>query len=116
MPIFGDVLKTILQKRATLLYPFERREVPSDYRGKVEIDYNKCVGCGLCVKDCPSAALELVTLPDGKRKPRYYLARCTFCSQCAESCPRGAIKMTQFYELASYNRKIEVIEPCGTSH
>lgn len=106
MPIFSDVLRTALQKRATLLYPFEKREVPPDYRGKVEIDYNQCVGCGLCVKDCPSNALELVVLSDGKKKPKYYLARCTFCSQCVESCPRKAIKMTQIYELATYDRRI----------
>jgi len=115
MPIFREVLRAAFQRRATILYPFEKRDVPSDYRGKIEIDYGQCVGCGLCAKDCPSQALEMVTLPDGKKKPKYYLARCTFCSQCVESCPRKAIKMTQVYELATYNRKAEVVEPCGTS-
>ncbi|MEM4576601.1 MAG: 4Fe-4S binding protein [Candidatus Nezhaarchaeales archaeon] len=113
MPLFGEVLKNAFQKRATILYPFEKRNPPPDYRGKIEIDYNTCIGCGLCVKDCPSSALELVVTPDGKKKPKYYVSRCTFCSQCAESCPRKAIKMTQVYELATYNRRIEVVEPCG---
>lgn len=115
MPIFGEALRNAFQRRATLLYPFERRDVPQDYRGKLEIDYNSCIGCGLCVKDCPSSALELVQMPDGKKKPKYYVARCTFCAQCAESCPRKAIKMTPVYELATYDRRAEVVEPCGTS-
>jgi len=115
MPIFREVLRTAPRRRATLLYPFEKRDVPSDYRGKIEIDYSLCVGCGLCVKECLPQALELVTLPDGSKRPRYYVARCTFCAQCVESCPRNAIKSTQVYELATYNRRAEVVEPCGTS-
>ncbi|MEM2058845.1 MAG: 4Fe-4S binding protein, partial [Thermoproteota archaeon] len=111
----GEALRNALQKRATLLYPFEKRAVAEDYRGKVEIDYNLCIGCGLCAKDCPSSAIELVLTSDNKKKPKYYISRCTFCAQCAESCPRKAIKMTPFYELATYNRKAEVVDPCGIS-
>ncbi|MCS7139940.1 MAG: 4Fe-4S binding protein [Candidatus Nezhaarchaeota archaeon] len=113
-PIFREALRNALKKRATILYPFERRNVCEDYRGKIEIDYNLCIGCGLCVKDCPALALELVQSPGGKRKPKYYVSRCTFCAQCVESCPRKAIKTTPIYELVTYDRKAEVVEPCGT--
>ena len=45
-----------------------------------------CIGCGKCVKACPSKAIVLV---DKKAVINHGL--CTCCGECASSCPKGAI-------------------------
>ncbi len=103
-----ELLKNLTKKRATVLYPFEKIELPEAYRGLWSFDINKCTGCGLCFKDCPSGAIELKPTEKTKagRYPINYVNRCMFCSQCQEVCPTGAIQMTPVYELSDYKKKI----------
>ena len=50
------------------------------------VDRNKCIGCGICVQNCPVGAISLV---DGKAE--IDRGRCVECGTCARVCPRGAI-------------------------
>lgn len=53
----------------------------------IQIDENKCNGCGLCVKACHEGAIDLI---DGKAK----LTRLNFCDgygDCLPNCPANAI-------------------------
>ncbi|MHA1594480.1 MAG: NuoI/complex I 23 kDa subunit family protein [Candidatus Baldrarchaeia archaeon] len=106
-----ELLRHVPRKPATVMYPFVPVEAPEGFRGKHEFDIEKCVGCGLCARDCPSGAIEMV--PDertkGKKRPVIHLDRCLFCAQCEESCPRGAIKLTKVYEMAGYKREEMVV-------
>ncbi|MBU1495197.1 MAG: 4Fe-4S binding protein [Actinobacteria bacterium] len=59
----------------------------------VGIDRNKCIGCLLCVKNCPTDALL-----ERRREPfpAPFLARpqnCSGCLVCEENCPVGAINV-----------------------
>jgi len=51
-------------------------------------DYKKCVGCGLCVKNCRFAALGM-----SKGKPKLNLFLCEGCGACEVVCPQKAIKL-----------------------
>ncbi|RLI14363.1 MAG: ferredoxin [Candidatus Hecatellales archaeon] len=105
MAMESELAGAAVRKPVTLKYPFERRDVPPRFRGRLAWDAEKCVGCGMCVQVCPAFALEMV----GKgpmAELRYYLNRCVFCSQCVESCPRDALSMTEEYELADYKHKV----------
>ena len=83
-----DVIGALFQKPITQKYPFEVA-IPADrLRGKLVWDPSKCTGCCLCVKDCPSDAIEMV-VNDKQNKRfvlRYHMDRCTFCSQCVMNC------------------------------
>ncbi|HQD25681.1 MULTISPECIES: 4Fe-4S binding protein [Methanoculleus] len=53
----------------------------------IEIDEEKCTGCGLCIPDCPEGALQII---DGKAR----LVSDLFCDglgACVGTCPEGAI-------------------------
>ena len=109
-PMIKEVFLQIFTNPATGKYPFVKAEVPEDFRGKQVFDINLCVSCGLCSRDCPAKAIEMVDV-DGKRRPLFHLDLCIFCYQCAESCPRNAIKSSMFFELASTNKSDLVITP-----
>lgn len=73
--------------------------------GRVEIDGEKCTGCGLCVSACPADALELA----GK-KSRMKIAginECMNCGDCSAICPEGAIKTVKGYRYTGYYKTID---------
>ena len=109
-PMIKEVFSQIFTKPATSKYPFVKASVPEDFRGKQVFDINLCISCGLCSRDCPAKAIEMVEV-DGKQRPLFHLDLCIFCYQCAESCPRNAIKSSMFFELASTNKSDLVITP-----
>ena len=70
-PMIKEVLSQIFTKPATDKYPFVKASVAEAFRGKQVFDINLCVGCGLCSRDCPAQAIEMVDV-DEKRKPKVY--------------------------------------------
>ncbi|MBI5522304.1 MAG: 4Fe-4S binding protein [Desulfarculus sp.] len=60
-------------------------------RNIIQIDEEKCTGCGQCILDCAEGALQLV---DGKAK----LVGEIFCDglgACLSGCPTGALQVIQ---------------------
>ncbi len=86
--------------RVTKKYPYEEPLVSPDFRGLIEIDESKCIGCGACVNACPPNALQLISDKE-TTVIRYFIGRCIFCWRCIDVCPVGAIKGTRKFELAT---------------
>ncbi|MEE4137206.1 MAG: 4Fe-4S dicluster domain-containing protein [Desulforhopalus sp.] len=61
----------------------------------VTVDTDSCLGCGLCVRACNAAALELVNRPDdGKKQQAVVKAdHCLGCGACISACPSGSLAL-----------------------
>lgn len=54
-----------------------------------EIDKEKCIHCGLCVKDCSPKALQF----NDEKIPVIDEKKCFKCQHCLAVCPVGAISV-----------------------
>lgn len=93
--------------------------------GLPEFDEDKCVGCGLCVKDCPRRIIELRDKgPKGKRvfaacanKEKGALAlkecktSCIGCSKCVKECQFEAITVAENLAYIDY-KKCKLCRKC----
>ncbi len=91
-------LKAVESGKAKLNPPVE---VPQGFRGKVQYDRQACIGCQMCIKVCPSSAIEFI--PDGK-KVKFYMTRCTFCALCTEICPKKCIRMSDQFIMVNTDK------------
>ena len=57
------------------------------YTDKVKINPDKCIGCGICAKGCPT---QNIKLENGKAAADN---RCTMCYRCINNCPKQAITL-----------------------
>ncbi|WP_258083547.1 4Fe-4S binding protein [Thermococcus thermotolerans] len=101
-PTLSTVLGNLFKKPATNPFPeSEPVPVPEGFRGKLNYDVEKCVGCRLCVMVCPAGVIEYV--PE-VRKVTFWLGRCVFCAQCVDVCPVNALWMSDEFLLATTDK------------
>ena len=79
---FGGAIKNIgmgLGSRAGKL------QMHSDM--ELHVDKRKCIGCGICIKNCNFNAIELVN-----KKAEINPEKCSGCAMCIAVCPEKAVK------------------------
>ena len=108
-------VKTVFRRPVTILYPYEKEWIPDNYRGRPGLRFDMCVGCGVCVRMCPTDCIKLVEVDDdnGKKvmRPQIFVGRCAFCGYCSEYCPTNAMTVTPEYELAELFKKDMIYDP-----
>jgi ferredoxin len=55
----------------------------------LEVDRNKCTGCGMCLEVCPHEVLEI----RGKHVRIRNRDACMECGACSRNCPVGAVSV-----------------------
>ncbi|MCT4607506.1 MAG: nitroreductase family protein [Marinisporobacter sp.] len=74
----------------------------------INIDKEKCIGCGKCVQDCISRHLEI---SEGKAKRKSL--NCIKCGHCIAICPKDAVSIDEYdmEEVKNYNKEEFSINP-----
>ncbi len=70
--------------------------------GLVSVDYDKCIGCRMCISACPFGAMDYDLV--GKK-----VMKCDFCGgepQCARFCDAKAIRFEKKTTTSSEYRKL----------
>ena len=69
----------------------------------VKINIEKCIGCGLCCKDCPH---HVLVLQNGK--VTMMADKCLECGHCVAICPKDAFTMSGYdmNEVKTYDKSI----------
>ncbi|MBI5343507.1 MAG: 4Fe-4S dicluster domain-containing protein [Deltaproteobacteria bacterium] len=65
-------------------------------KGRIEIDFERCKACELCVPACPKNCIEMGRRINAGGFAAAVFARpedCTGCAICAESCPDVCIEV-----------------------
>jgi len=90
----------------TAPYPLGPQPVPlpETFRGKVEVDPERCIGCGGCANVCPARVFVLRDIAQDWRVLEIQRERCTYCGRCREVCPENAIQLTPEFELATNDK------------
>ncbi|MBS7640225.1 MAG: 4Fe-4S dicluster-binding protein [Candidatus Bathyarchaeia archaeon] len=88
----ADILGVKIEERE------EWWQTPEGFRGRHEIDREKCIGCGACAQICTADAIEVIDGPE-KRIIKVNYVHCTFCAFCQDECPTKALKLTGAYHL-----------------
>lgn len=114
MKMPGKIAKLLLQslfaRPATINYPVQKSGMPKGFRGKLKFNAKACVGCKLCMRDCPSGAIEIRKVGEKEFEAEINLGKCIYCGQCVDSCLKKALEVTGEFELASLEHgKLKVI-------
>lgn len=112
-----EVVKNVFTKPMTVLFPFERIEIPERNRGEHEFNIDTCISCGACARICPNLAIEMVEVPSELREkypktyPQVDLGKCCFCALCEDTCPKESIKLTTNFYFATFDKDDTILYP-----
>ncbi len=109
--MFIDTIGWFGGRPFTVLYPYERLEVPLAERWLHGLSDEKCISCARCCRICPDNCLNMVDTQMGQHpdprfttRPALDASHCMFCGLCVEVCPTGALTMGPNYELSGFSR------------
>jgi formate hydrogenlyase subunit 6/NADH:ubiquinone oxidoreductase subunit I len=101
--ILREVLGSVFRRPATLNYPKIKSPECEGFRGKLKHIPQNCIGCKMCMRDCPAFAIEIKPAGEKKFIAEIDYSRCICCCQCVDICPKKALVATPDFELAQLN-------------
>lgn len=88
---FGGAIKNLAMGGASI------RGKRDQHATHVQIDQEKCIGCGRCVEVCPEKALTLID-----KKSHVDISKCIGCFECITVCPVKAISIDWATEMVPF--------------
>ena len=92
LPMLLRTLRNLFSRPVTRPYPFEVRPHPEGARGRVDLDLEVCVFCGICARKCPCGAITV-----SREAGTFELEplRCVSCGACVEGCNKHSLSLNQ---------------------
>ena len=103
--MLAELFRNVTKTPATTKYPFVKIEIPKHSRGRIVFNSENCIGCKICMRDCPADAIRINKPGEEKIfEAVFTLDVCIYCAQCVFSCPKDALSISQDVELAQISR------------
>lgn len=98
------ITRNLLNKKQTRLFPAApERPAFERSRGRIVLNPDTCILCGICSRRCPADAI-VVDRKEGKWELN--ALRCIICGECANACPKKSITMNNDRRHASEDKEI----------
>jgi len=98
-----NVIKNLLCKSATRMYPAVTREPFAGFRGMLENAIDVCIFCKKCQLSCPSQCIKV------DLKARTWECdpfACVYCGVCVDVCPVASLSMRATYRPVTAEREM----------
>lgn len=105
------LFRNLLQGPSTDPFPLVPETfTPDRLRGKVVVDKDLCMGCGICSYVCVAGAINITKREDGHTITVWHNACCR-CAACRQYCPMHAISLVPDWHMAhAQEDKYKLIE------
>ncbi len=102
MAKFLKVLAQNLRKGpSTDPFPLGETFTPANFRGKVTLNAERCMGCGICRHVCAAGAINISVRSDQSGYDfSVWHNSCCLCAQCRHFCPTKAITLSNDWHNA----------------
>ena len=95
------LLRNVLQGPSTDPFPLGETFTPKRFRGKVVLDPDKCMGCGICRHTCAAGAINIHARADQSGYDfTVWHNSCCLCASCRHYCPTKAITLSDDWHNA----------------
>lgn len=97
----------LFKKPETIQYPIQHRFAPEGRKGHIVVDIETCILCGICMKKCPTGAIE-VDKKAGIWSIDHF--RCIQCGYCHRECPKDCLTMDPALPTVAAQKHRETFE------
>ena len=106
------LFRNLLDGPSTDPFPLGPTFTPERLRGKVVIDPDLCMGCGVCRHVCTAGAIDIRPKEDNSGYSiTVWRDSCCLCASCRHYCPTGAMSITNDWHLVHpESEKYEMLE------
>ena len=100
------LIRNIFQGPATEAFPLAPAPTPDRFRGRVSINPDLCVGCGICKHVCTGGAIN-ISPSDDKTGYHYtvWYNSCCLCGSCRYYCPTNAISIVNNWHNSHFQEE-----------
>jgi ech hydrogenase subunit F len=102
-----NVIRNLLNKKATRRYPRVVRPAFDNVRGALFNDIARCTFCGACAVKCPS---HCIRVDKNAGTWIYDPFACVFCGICVDICPAESLLQKNEYQLPLAGRETIILK------